>query len=303
MNPIMHQPICYHFNEMVISPLDTCPTADAIFAKWGVSKLDDNNCFVHITRKVADFFFSIGIQLSYAKTLFNRVFSSKETQQPIWLEPAERVDSYFLDLLSNLRKKENWNVNQPISTFFRKVFHFIDVTITTWQSATPLLHRSLKSDDVQEIIRLALVNKEDTHSYFDPITKKGSSLTFALTNERFNAFTLLAQDLGADLNRPLYEWQIHLPIYFAASMKNPIPLWILVQAGANLTAASQLDGNQAIHYAASSGNVEALIALTQGGADPCAKNNEGHTAHEMALYNKHEETFNFLQTTCPMPEF
>jgi ankyrin repeat protein len=104
----------------------------------------------------------------------------------------------------------------------------------------------------------------------------GSPLVEAAYAGKIEAMRLLIS-LGADVNRP-DEWGI-CPLH--AAVYHPPAVQFLLEAGADQNIAG-MDGNTALHYAASYNQLESARLLLEHGADPSRKNLKGEMPYQAA---------------------
>lgn len=68
----------------------------------------------------------------------------------------------------------------------------------------------------------------------------------------------------------------------------------LISSGADVNRKNLLTGGSPLMAASDMGQLEAVKALLEKGADPCATNNEGHTAAWLATTYNHDDIAEYL---------
>jgi hypothetical protein len=84
------------------------------------------------------------------------------------------------------------------------------------------------------------------------------------------------------------------PLSAAAVGGNKEMVMFLISSGADVNRKNLLTGGSPLMAASDMGQLEAVKALLEKGADPCATNNEGHTAAWLATTYNHDDIAEYL---------
>lgn len=201
MNQII-QPKCPYFQGEFVLLSNTCPTAEAIFEKWGMDFAKEQQPLARLTHKVYNY-----------------------------------LESFFALI----------GLGDLFST-----------------------HVRLYANDVQRLIHLVVLDKEEVHS------KRNLGQVFVISSlyhstffEKLDVLTALTQDLGVDVN---YQDR------------------------------GYANGDSPLHWAARNGKVAAINALLLAGADPYRKNIWGERPHTVAFKSNQIEAEQFLFKVAPLPQ-
>lgn len=99
---------------------------------------------------------------------------------------------------------------------------------------------------------------------------------------------------GHDVNSVLYiNEQKMTPLAYASQIGNAEMVRLLMKSGADIHL--KVDFQDALMFAAVSGNMEILEALINAGANPMNENKMGKCARDIAQDNLHTAAYNFLK--------
>lgn len=144
-----------------------------------------------------------------------------------------------------------------------------------------------------QTVKKLLDDGQDVHAQSDDIRGNCVLVTWAKTSgTRFHAIHLAAAtndletakillEYGADVNQVLGLWAVR-PLHIAAYFNNLPMVELLLRNGANVYA-KNIEGNQAIHFAAFSGATQIVHELLHSGSRLDCANNRRQTPSDYAL--------------------